>query len=249
MKKKMKKKGKLKDNIDYPDKIDMGGVYYVREDRVPEMIAEMPQEVRENFLKRKKKGKWWKPWSWNVFGREEEFGRDGNFLFLLDNEGNMKIYENVPTGIFKIKEFEGTDRETEKFLVLKPNKLRTITFEKEDKKTGKEKEYYLKGWVADINNPVALPEDPKYDCEEVGTIVRKAVSGTADFYDAKKKGAWNWLKWVTIGLVAIYVIYLGITKYHIGDWFDFGSAKNIASNVIGSGNPGVNGSVPGGSLT
>jgi hypothetical protein len=201
---------------DYPEKIDVGGVDYVRAD-----VKDNPKEVTERFLKKVKRPKWYNPKSYVPIGWKGFFAPDimefkpkGNLLFLLDNEEGIRIFENVKPGVFRTKQYEGTTNERENFIILKANKLRTIRFDGVDEKTGEEKEDLWKCWVADINNFNAYPDDPLYSSEAVSEAIRRAIADRRAFDEGKKKGGIGaWLKYIAIGLVVVYVIYLIGVKY------------------------------------
>ena len=247
MKDKLRKFIDFKDVVaDYPDKVDMGGVDYIRED-----LADRPREVTDLFLmkKKRKKVKFYNPFTWHrvLFkGGEEIFEPKGNLLFLMDNEQGIKIYDNVKSGVFRLKQFEGTTNERENYIILKPNKLRILRFEDEDASTKKFKqEFHWRCWVADINSVNALPPEAMYDTEDVGQLVRRAISDTQSFEKPKKGSQWGkWLKYIMIGLIIGYVIYLAITKYHIGDWGLFDSLKSgvgAVGKAVGGGSEAVTG--------
>lgn len=228
---------------DYPDKVDMGGVDYIRED-----LADKSREITEKFLwrKKKKKVKLWNPFTWHralFSGKEELFEPKGNLLFLLDNEQGIRIYDKVKSGVFRLKQYEGTQNEREDYIILKPNKLRILRFEEEDPtEEGFKKEHHWRCWVADINNVTALPQEAMYDTEDVGQLIRRAISDTQSFEKPEKKGKWGkWLKYIAIGLIIAYILYLAVTKYHIGDWFGGigGSAKGVISGLSGGGSQAV----------
>jgi len=205
---------------DYPDKVDIGGVDYIRAD-----VKENPREVTEKFLRRVKMPKWYSPTKyvpvgWKGFNAPiiEEFTPQGNLLFLLDNEEGIRIFENVKPGIFRTKQFEGTDNERENFIVLKANKLRTLRFDGWDEGKGVVKEELWKAWIADINNFNAYPDDPLYSSEAVSEAIRRAIADRRAFDEGGKKSSWmNWLKWVAIAAVVGYVGYLVFYQYGLGE--------------------------------
>lgn len=230
-------------NLDYPERVQYGeGVVYVREDQAVKYAEEMPVEMKERFLIRRKRKSWYNPLSW--FGGEEEYRPKGNLLLLMDNESNIRLYDKVKPGYFRINQLDKDDGGEEKYLILKPYKLRNITFEDEN---GKEE--YWKGWVADINNVNALPENPSYDCEDVSQLINRAVSGNKEFNRKDKGMTWGWVKWVAIGLVIVYLGYMVVTKnlFGVGDLVGYvpKSAK-VGADVIA--NSGVTNIVPGGSI-
>lgn len=235
-------------SFNYPDNVLVRGVKYIREDKTIEYANSIPEEVTERFLVKKPKKTLWNPFSW--FEKEEEFEPKGNLLLLMDNDGNLRIYDKVQSGYFKFNdnlERAKEDDKDPKLIILKPNKLRTITFENEKKKHGEE---YWKCWVADVNNVNALPEDPSYDCEDVADLVNKAVAGNRAFN--KKESGFNfgkWLPWIFGGLVVVYLIYTAVTKnlFGLGDLVGYG--KEVAPAVADAVKTNVsNGAVPGGSL-
>lgn len=245
--KEINEKKKKSSEFSYPDKVILGGVKYIREDKTIEYANSLPEEITERFLVRKAKRKWYNPFSW--FERDEEFKPKGNLLFLMDNEGNMRIYDKVQSGYFKV--YEGLETQEKKgkgepkYIILKPNKLRTITFENE-----KGNEEYWKCWVADVNNVNALPENPMYDCDDVADIVNKAAAGNKEFN--KKDNGFSigkWLPWIFGALVIGYLVYTAITKnlFGLGDAVGYGkhavatATQTIVQNA-------TSGNVPGGTL-
>lgn len=194
---------------DYPESVEIKGINYIRED-----IKENPQEITEKFLNRKLSFKWWNVLTWDLFNKPRIFKPRGNLLFLLDNENNIKIYENVKSGVFRIKLNEGTDNEKENFLILKPNKLRALRFFDWDGQQGVLNEDFWRCWVHDINSPTSYPHEPMYDTEQVGEAIRKAVTDRRTFDEGKKKGfGGNWLFWIMIALIVSYAVYLIGVKY------------------------------------
>lgn len=228
----------------YPPKMLISGVNYIREDEAVKYANSMPEEVTERFLIRKPVKRIWNPLSW--FSKEEEYKPRGNMLLLMDNEGNLRIWDKVQSGVFKVNERHKDSQNKEpQHLILKPSKLRTITYENDE---GREE--YDKCWVADINNANALPEEPSYDADAVSEVVNKAVSGNKAFAQVGGNFGWGWLVWLFWGLVGAYLIYIVVSKnlFGVGDFFGVGQSVVVgASNNLT--NPGGPVDVAGGTIS
>lgn len=243
----MKKKGNL--SFNYPESFVAHGVKYVREDKACEYANSVPEEMKEQFLMKRVKKVWWNPLSW--FAKDEMFEPKGNLLFLMDNEGNLRVFDKVKSGYFMIDDNldylgnELPEGKEPKYLILKPNKLRSLIFENE-----KGKDVHWKCWVADINNVNALPENASYDCDDVADLVNKAVSGNKAFNKRDKSFSFGkWLPWIFGVGVVIYMGYIAITKnlMGLGEIVGYGEfAKKEVVNVV---TQNISDVVPGGSLS
>lgn len=217
---------------DLPITVDVKGIRYVRED-----YNESPKEVTEKFLQKKEKFNWKKPKTYlTAIQGSKPYEPKGNLALVLDNEGNLIIYDNVKSGIFKIRKNEGTDREYDDYIILRPNKIRNIRWWDYNQKEEKLEEENWKAWVLDINSATALPTEPQYDTEQVGQLVRKVATDRKALDDGLKKKLWkNWLWYVAIGLIVIYIIWLAWSKYGIAELVTgaIPVAKNTATSVTG----------------
>lgn len=258
VKKKAKKKSGFEENIEkkrienpefnYPEKLDVKGIKYIREDFAVKYANSIPEEVTENFLIKRNKRCLWKPWTF-LKPAIEEFKPKGNLLLLLDNEGNIRIYDKVQSGYFKfndeLEEVEGSNNNT-KYLILKPNKLRSIIFD--DEKNQLEEKW--QGWVCDVNSAIPYPHAPEYDCEDVSQAINRAISGNRAFARKEEGGSfWKFLPWM-IGIIGfVYVAYLAITKnlFGLGDLVGYG--KSAVDTAVNSGAVNITSAVPGGTIT
>lgn len=229
--------------LQYPVKTLINGVNYVREDQAIKYVNSLPEEVTERFLIRKPVKRIWNPFSW--FAKEEEYKPRGNMLWLMDNEGNVRVWDKIQSGVFKINEYhKGSKEKDPQHLILKPGKLRTITYENEH---GREE--YDKVWIADINQSTALPNEGGYDCETVSDAINQAVTGNRNFNKKDSSFGWGWIKWVFIALVVIYLGYIIVTKnlWGVGDLVGYGKTATVgAGNALTSAGNGSN--VAGGTL-
>lgn len=203
-----------------PEEYEMGGVKYIREDIA---FGEPTEEGKFPFsiFKSGKKKKWYN--LWGFFGSGNNKG-EGNMLLLMDNEMAIKLYSNVQPGVFRIKEFEGTDYERESYIILKPNKLRTFVDDKGELR---------RLWIADINNSVALPDEPIYSCKTVSEAIRTAVTDRRNFENAPKEAWWKRYTWlIPAVLIVIYFLwYFGILDNIIASFNSSGAGTQVVETV------------------
>lgn len=251
----IQEKRKTNLSFSYPESTIIGGIKYVREDVAVKYANSIPEEIKDNFLIKRQKREWynWKRWLFGKWGKEIEFEPKGNMLFLMDNDGNIRVYDKVQSGYFRVNDNYDRGEKgkiNDKYIILKPNKLRTIVFEDEDE-FGEIRENYLKAWVADVNNVNALPENPAYDCEDVSEFVNKAVIGNREFTRPEKKGGFTkWLPWVFGGIAILTILYMMVNK----NIFGLGDMLGVTKQAVTTTTQTIvqnasSGSVPGGTLS
>lgn len=231
--KELKEKFEKDDDVlkleDYPEEKDYNGVKYYRED-IMKNIEELKDELPFKEINRKKK--WYNPFSWK---KKEPEKQEGNDLFLMDNEMGIKYYTNVHAGVFQIeKEVNEGEKSRTDGIILKPNKLRTY----EDKDGN-----LRRCWVADINNSVALPDEPIYSAQAVSETIRSAIDSYMDFGNVKKKPWWRDYLWIipTVLIVLYFMYYFGWLDKIIAMFSDSptetpvkDSIKEVTGGIVGS---------------
>lgn len=163
-----------------------------------------PQRVDKAFLKDKK-------------GRPEEELQEF-VLLLMKNNGHTDLIQGVKAGEFFIKSADGKQ---EKSIMLTPNKLTTINYNKQ----------YFKGWIAHEDNMSPYPQDPLHNAEMFRKATQKLAMNYRDandvaYLDAKRK---MWMYIIGGILLGIYVLY--IVGKNAG-WFAGGDDVAVTQAVV-----------------
>ena len=97
-------------------------------------------------------------------------------------------------------------------------------------------------WVADINNSVALPDEPIYSSKTVSEAIRTAVTDRRNFENAPKEAWWKRYTWLipAILIVIYFLWYFGLLDGLLASQTASQTAqpvvetvKNEAKNVTG----------------
>lgn len=206
-----------------PVHLEFKDIKYIRED----VARGNPEEYKGVFPFRElQKRKWWQIWKIFSADEEEDYTK-GNNLLLMDNDGGFRIFNNVSVGIFEVKDFEGTDKERSDYIILKPNKLRSYM---------SPEGVIERWWVCDINNAVALPDEPLYSTKTVGEAIRQAVTDKQKFETTKKKKWWEEYMWVipAILIVGYFLWYFGLLDGIISSFSGSGATESATTSVAGS---------------
>ena len=102
----------------------------------------------------------------------------------------------------------------------------------------------------DVNSVTSYPVEPMYDTEQVGGAIRKAVADRKAFDEGTRKGRFgNWLWWLMIIAIGLYVGYLILFKWGMAD--KLGILKNVGQAVVQQVATNSSGTqaVPGGTLS
>jgi len=213
------------DELKYPEIYDMAGIKYIRED----VAKGNPQEYKGMFpigAKSTSKSVWWKPWTYGwvkslLGNNDDDKIIKGNMLLLMDNDNNLSLLKNIQPGIYKAKEINSEGEEITHPIILKPNKLRTFVDIDGN---------VQKMWVADINNSVALPDEPIYSGKAVGEAIAEASISRRDFESEGYTEPWyKRYMWIVpaVLIVLYFAWYFGLLDSLIAS-FKGGSGGAVA---------------------
>lgn len=135
----------------------------------------------------------------------------------MKNNGHTDLIEGVQAGEFYMKSADGLQ---EKSILLTPNKLTTINYNKQ----------YFKGWIAHEDNMSPYPEDPLHNGEMYRKTTQKIAMNYHDANEAKLLQAKSKMWMIIIGgvILGLYILYV-IAKS--AGWISIGGEAEIIQNV------------------